>query len=153
MALERRRGCRRDVAVGGRLLRLLRRGDVAVRRRGLVRAFAGIVVLHVDDPALRVERRLHLVLPVLPAALPAPTATAAPLPAESAPPAAFALLALALPLLLPVVPGARPVLARLRIFGISGLGRIGALGLRRGGGTLSFTIHRMLQFATSSAGG
>jgi len=152
-ALDGRRRGRRDVAIGRRLLRLLRRGDVAVRRRGLFRALAAFVVLHVDDAALRIQRRLHLVLPVLPAALASATATASPLPAEPPTPAAFALLALAALLLAVVTARAHPVLTWLRIFGISRLGRIGALGLRRGGGTLSFTIHRLLQFATSSAGG
>jgi hypothetical protein len=131
----------RGLRVGGRRLRLLRRGHVAVgsalalchvplRRRlarrhvavgsGLFGSLVQAVVLDVDDAALRIERRWHLALTVLALpALAATTAAAAALPAEPAAPATLSWLALPL---LPVDAG--PVLAGLRKSRVARLRRI-----------------------------
>jgi hypothetical protein len=118
---------RGHVAVGSALAlccvsvrRRLARRHVAVRSR-LLGALVQIVVLDVDDAALRVERRLHLALTVLAVSALAATAAAAPaLPAEPAAPATFA--GLTLPRL--AVGAVGPVLAGLRKSRVARLRRI-----------------------------
>jgi hypothetical protein len=129
---------------------LLRLCHVAV---GLSLVHAGLpalVVLDVDDAALRVERRGQLVLAV--AALAASPA-AAPAVAAEAPSsaAALAFLTLALPLPLSELPV--PIQPGLWVAGVARLRRIGCglRGFRRCGRTLSF-VH-LVRSVTSSAGG
>jgi hypothetical protein len=126
-----RRG-NRGLPLGRRLL-LLRREAV------LIRVVLAAVVLHIDDAALSIERWLDVLLPVLPAALSAPPAPAAPLPAEPAPPAATLALWI---LSLHLWSRGRAVRAGLRVTCVARLGCISGLdGLRRCGGTVSFSVH------------
>src|SRR5438552_12044813 len=104
------------------------------------------VVLDVEDPALCVQGRGHLALPL---ALAAPPPAAAPVPAEPPPSTALGLLTG------PELDVGVAVHRRLRITGIAGLRGIrrGLRGVRWCGGTLSFSIHLLSSITTSSAGG
>src|SRR5207249_1887268 len=100
----------------------------------------------VEDPALCVQGRGHLALPL---ALAAPPPATPPVPAEPPPSTALALLTG------PELGVGVAVHPRLRITGIAGLRGIrrGLRGIRWCGGTLSFSIHLLSSIATSSAGG
>ena len=116
------------------------------RRDGLVGpALVSRVVLHVDDAALRVERRRRLALLSMASALAAAAAAAPPVPPELPPALAFLLLALALELAVAGIAAvaAATAAARLRIARVSRLGSIaaGRLGCSRCGGSLSFFVH------------
>ncbi|HEY5677732.1 MAG TPA: hypothetical protein VIR81_13150 [Myxococcales bacterium] len=126
---------------GGGLGRLaflpLRRGRALADVLGGAFVASG-VVLHVDDAALRVERRRRLPLSVAAlAAAPAATPAIAP---ELPPALALLLLPLGLAELGIAAVAAAP---RLRVARVPRLGCIapGGLGSSRGGGSLSFSVH------------
>jgi len=111
-----------------RRLRLSGLGRRPFRQALLHRRFLRSVVLDVDDPALRVQRRRHLALPLAALAPPPP-------PASAVPPEAAASTALTL-LSRPQLDVAVAVHPGLRIAGVAGLGSIrrGLRGVRWCGG-------------------
>src|SRR5256712_11281911 len=96
-----------------RRLRLSGLGQRPFRQALLHRRFLRSVVLDVDDPALRVQRRRHLALPLAALAPPPPPASAVPPEAAAAPP-----LGLLSP---PQLGGAGALHPRLRVTGVAGV--------------------------------